>query len=166
MAAAAKAHNTRIYPVQHCTHFAAALCRRWPPNLSLLCNFPSCTSTATSAMPQQKPLLATWCSFLPSPGFLFSSCGLHQPCPPPLCTPLNHQHGCRHPILLAAHSLSSYAALTGELWVDRLGGFKTSGIKCSKPFVCICTHPTSHRRTHARTLRHTGTHIAGLPSLR
>ena len=28
-----------------------------------------------------------------------------RPCPLPLCTPRHHHHGCRHPTLLAAHSL-------------------------------------------------------------
>ena len=63
-----------------------------------------------------------YCSILPFPGFISSSCGLRRPCPLPLCTPRHHPHGCRHPTLLAAHSLSSGAALAGELWVDRLGG--------------------------------------------
>ena len=50
------------------------------------------------------------CAF---PGFLFSSCGLRPPCPPPLCTPHahHHHHGCRHTTLLAAHSLSLGATL-------------------------------------------------------
>ena len=34
----------------------------------------------------------------------------------------HHLHGGRHPTLLAAHSLSSGAALAGELWLIGLGG--------------------------------------------
>ena len=55
-----------------------------------------------------------YCPSQPQPRVL-SSCGLRQSRRPPLCTP---HHGCRHPL---AHSLSSCAALTCELWVDRYG---------------------------------------------
>ena len=80
---------------------------------------------------------------LPFPGFLFS-CVLRRPCPLSLCTPRHHHHGCRHPTLLAAHSLSSGAALAGEGWIGWVG----VGIKYSKPLVCICKHTATRIRIY------------------
>ena len=54
--------------------------------------------------------------------------------------------------LLAAHWLSSRAAISGELWVDRYV------CVCSKPFVCICKRApcllhVSCSHTHMRSWR-------------